>query len=123
MISNRLTSDLERLLPDTLKNGAVWSGDELVLQYAEALRAIAIASEHQIAVLGLEAFEVREDGLQTVDLADASSYICFAGNWTAYVARMNAEPSTGSESTAWARTTVISLHPHRRLNSKHSQSA
>jgi hypothetical protein len=40
-----------------------------------------IATKHQIAVLGLDAFEVRNDGLQTVYLADASSYILFTGDW------------------------------------------
>jgi hypothetical protein len=32
--------------------------------------AISIATEHQIAVLGFEAFDVEEGGLFTVDLAD-----------------------------------------------------
>ena len=46
---------------------------------------------HQIAVLGLDAVEVRNDGLQTVYLADTSSYILFTGDWRAYVAALNAE--------------------------------
>jgi len=83
--------DLKQFLPDDLKKAAVASGDELVLPYAEALNAIRIATEHQIAVLGLEAFEVQKDGLLTVDMADASSFIPFTGDWKAYVVRMNAE--------------------------------
>lgn len=67
--------ELECLLPDELKNGALASGNELVLPYAEALAAIVIATNHQIAVLGLDAFEVHKDGLRTVYLADASGYI------------------------------------------------
>jgi hypothetical protein len=51
-----------------------------VLPFAEALRAIGIASEQQIAVLGLGGFGVREDGLLTVAMADASSYVRDAGN-------------------------------------------
>jgi len=89
---------LENILPEDLKNHALTVGNnsastqsELVLPFAEALRAIEIASEHQIAVLGLDAFEVRKDGLLTVGLADASAYIRFTGDWTAYVAKMNAE--------------------------------
>jgi hypothetical protein len=82
---------LEQFLPDDLKRAAVASGDELVLPYAEALNAVRIATQHQVAILGLEAFEVRKDGLLTVDVADASSYIPFTGNWKAYVARMNGE--------------------------------
>jgi len=84
-------SQLEHFLPDQLKNAAVCPGEELVLPYAEALSAIRIATEHQIAVLGLEAFEVKKEGLLTVSLADASSYTPFTGDWTAYVAIMNAE--------------------------------
>jgi len=89
---------LENILPEDLKNHALTVGNnsastqsELVLPFAEALRAIEIASEHQIAVLGLDAFEVRKDGLLTVGLADASAYIRFTGDWTAYVGKMNAE--------------------------------
>jgi hypothetical protein len=84
-------SELECILPDELKNGAIVSGSELVLPYAEARAAILIATNHRIAVLGLEAFEVQKDGLRTVDLADASAYIPFAGDWGAYVANLNAE--------------------------------
>ncbi len=83
--------DLERLLPHDLKGGAVVCGSELVLPFAEAVRALAIATEHDIAVLGLEAFEVRKDGLLTVGVADASSYVAFTGDWKAYVTRVNAE--------------------------------
>jgi hypothetical protein len=83
--------ELERLLPDELKDSALTTGNELVLPYGEALAAIVIATKHQIAVLGLDAFEVRNDGLQTVYLADASSYILFTGDWRAYVAALNGE--------------------------------
>jgi hypothetical protein len=41
--------ELECILPDELKNGGIASGDELVLPYAEALAAILIATNHQIA--------------------------------------------------------------------------
>jgi len=57
----------------------------------QALQAIVIATEHEIAILGLEAFEVKKEGLLTVRLADASSYIRFTGDWKTYVARMNTE--------------------------------
>ena len=89
---------LESVLPEdvknralTLRNDSASPHPELVLPFAEALRAIEIASEHQIAVLGLDAFEARTDGLLTVGLADASRYIRFTGDWKAYVAKMNAE--------------------------------
>lgn len=83
--------DLEQILSDDLKTASIWSGHEIVLPYEQAIKAILTASEHQIAILGLEAFEAREEGLLTIDLADASSYIRFTGDWKAYVTAMNAE--------------------------------
>jgi hypothetical protein len=84
--------ELECILPDELKNSALASsGEELVLPYAEALAVIMIATNHQIAVLGLDAFEVQKDGLRTIYLGNASRYIPFTGDWRAYVASLNAE--------------------------------
>ena len=82
---------LEHFLPDELKKRAFVCGNELVLPYAEALSAIAVATKHQVAVLGLDGFEVRKDGLLTVNMVDPSRYIPFAGDWEAYVSTMNAE--------------------------------
>lgn len=83
--------DLERLLPHDLKNAAVPCGRELVLPYSEALDAVRIATEHLIAVLGLESFEVRPDGLQVVDYSGYDHYITFAGDWKAFVVANNAQ--------------------------------
>ena len=82
--------ELECILPDELKNGALASEHELVLPYADALAAIAIATNHQIAILGVDAFEVRRDGLRTIHLGDASRHIHFTGDWRAYVENLNA---------------------------------
>jgi hypothetical protein len=87
----------ESILPDEITRLAIKLGKgilpsphtELVLPYSEALRAIRIATEHDIAVLGLEAHEVKTDGLLTIGLADASAYIRYAGDWKVYVAKMN----------------------------------
>jgi hypothetical protein len=83
--------DLEKILPDEIVKSTLWPGNELVLPFAEASRAVGIATEHQIAVLGFEAFDVKKDGLYTVDLSDASSYVHFTGDWLAYVVALNAE--------------------------------
>jgi hypothetical protein len=54
-----------------LKKSAIFlSGEELVLPFAEATAAILIATDHQIAVLGVDALEVQSDGLATVALFD-----------------------------------------------------
>ena len=84
---------LEEVLPDELKKSAIACGNELVLPFAEAAAAILIAADHQVAVLGVDAFEVRPDGLATVALFDPSSKIVFTADWKAYVALMNAESS------------------------------
>lgn len=83
--------DLERFLPNEMRKRTLWPGNELVLPHAEASSAVGIATEHQIAILGFEAFEVRQDGLLTVDLNDPSADISFTGDWPAYVVTMNAE--------------------------------
>ena len=83
--------DLEYILPEELKNCALALGNELVLPHAEALAAIVIATNHQIAVLGLDAFEVQKEGLRTIYLGDGSRYIPFTDNWRAYVAHLNGE--------------------------------
>jgi hypothetical protein len=83
--------DLENVLPDEIVKSTLWPGNELVLPFAEASRAVGIATEHQIAVLGFEAFDVKKDGLYTVDLSDASSFIHFTGDWLAYVVALNTE--------------------------------
>jgi hypothetical protein len=83
--------ELECILPEELKNCALAFGNELVLPYAEPLAAIVIATNHQIAVLGRDAFRIQKDGLRTIHLGDASRYIAFTGDWRAYVANLNAE--------------------------------
>ena len=83
--------ELERILPDELKKCAFVSANELVLPYVEALSAIVVATNHQVAVLGVDAFEIRRDELLTVKMVDPSRYIPFTGDWEEYVATMNAE--------------------------------
>ena len=84
-------NDLERALPRDLVERGNLCGNEFVFPFDAAFRVIGFATKHQIAILGLEAFEVQKDGLLTVDLADASRYVSFTGDWNAYVVAMNAE--------------------------------
>ena len=72
---------LEEVLPDELKKSAIASGNELVLPFAEASAAILIAADHQIAVLGVDAFEVSTGWLATVALFDPSCKIAFTDDW------------------------------------------
>jgi hypothetical protein len=91
VVPESIMGELERVFPDDLKKAAVSCGRELVLPYAEALSGIAIATEHLIAVLGLESFEVRQDGLQPVDYSGYDRNIAFTGDWKTYVAAINSE--------------------------------
>jgi len=83
--------ELEKLLPEELNRIAISSGSEFVLPYVEALAAIKVATEHQIAILGLEAFEVQKEGLLTVDYTGYSRWLAPKEAWSAYVDAMNAE--------------------------------
>jgi hypothetical protein len=63
--------NLEEVLPNELIKSTLWPGNELIL-HPEALRAVGIATERQIVILGFEALEVRMDGLLTEHLSDPS---------------------------------------------------
>jgi hypothetical protein len=84
-----IMGDLECALLEDLKKAAISSEHELVLPYAEALTAIAVATEYQIAVLGLESFEAQNNGLLTVDYSRYEFRI--AGSWSEFVRTNNAE--------------------------------
>jgi hypothetical protein len=58
--------DFEKILPDEVSSFAVRSGQELVLPFDQAEGAVRIASEHLIAVLGVEVFRIQNDGLGVV---------------------------------------------------------
>jgi hypothetical protein len=68
---------LESFLPEDITRQALTLGKELAspraelaFPYAQTLQAMVIATEHEIAISGLEAFEVNNEGLLTVCLAD-----------------------------------------------------
>jgi hypothetical protein len=82
--------ELENLLPAELKSRATKCGNELLLPYADALTAVAVANRHRIGVLGIESFQIRADGLfATVSYTDYDRSIRFSGDWNEYVASLN----------------------------------
>jgi hypothetical protein len=89
--------NLETILPKELTQHALTLADdgrgepELVLPYAQALEAIALATENAIAILGVDSLLVRKDGLQTISYTDYDRRIPYRGNWEAYVTVMNTE--------------------------------
>jgi hypothetical protein len=82
-------NELDRLLTEEMKKRALAIGNELIFSYEDALAAIGIATEHEIAVLGFEAGEVRHDGFQVVDYNGYEFRFC--GDWNEFVRMNNTE--------------------------------
>jgi hypothetical protein len=55
------------------------------------LAVIGIATAREIAVLGFDSGEVREDGFQVLDYSGYDRNVTFNGDWKAYVEAMNIE--------------------------------
>lgn len=57
-------SELDELLPPEIIARSVRVGTEWLIPFPEVLQAIAIATTHLIAVLGVECFEILSDGVK-----------------------------------------------------------
>ena len=91
-------NDFERVLPSYIKDRALPIGNELILPYDDAVAAIDIATEHEIAVLGFDPGEVLENGFQVMGWSEYDCKIKFTGDWSAYVAALNGEAKRCIES-------------------------
>jgi hypothetical protein len=80
---------LNEILPEAVKQRSSLCGNEIILSYEDAATAIGLATTHQIAVLGLEAGEVKADGFQVVGYNGYEPK--FSGDWNAFVLANNAE--------------------------------
>jgi hypothetical protein len=58
-----MTEDLDACISDRVRDRSIPSGSELALLFQDSLRVISCAAEQQIAVLGVESFLARPDGL------------------------------------------------------------
>jgi hypothetical protein len=92
---NGTVGDLDHILPEEMKKRAVRIGNELILSHEDGLTAIAIATEHQIAVLGFELGEVLDDGFRVVDYSGYEYK--FSGAWDAFVRTNNGEAERWSK--------------------------
>ncbi len=79
---------LEELLPSEITDVAVRFGNEFVIPFKEAKRAIGIAAQNLIAVLGVEGFRILEDGLGVVTYSGYE--FKFDGDWAEFV-RLNSD--------------------------------
>jgi hypothetical protein len=79
--------EFDKILPSEITAKATRSGNEWVLPLAEANRAIHLASEHRIAILGVEAFRILDNGL---GVENYSGYeFEYESEWPAYVRQNN----------------------------------
>jgi len=85
--TEKLAKELDRLLPEEMKERAVVIGNELILPYEDALAAISIATPRRIAILGFESGELQDNGFQIVDYTGYD--FKFSGDWNAYVRANN----------------------------------
>jgi len=86
-----IAGDLERVLSEDIRLRAIAIGNELILSYEDALAAIRIATEREIAVLGFDSGEVLEGGFQVLGYTGYDADVPFTGDWKAYVEAMNSE--------------------------------
>jgi len=82
---------LEELIPDEPKKAAVASGNEFAFKHSDALIALQIAAQYNIAVLGLEIFEKWPDGLYANGVSTYDANYELSSDWARYVEIMNFE--------------------------------
>jgi hypothetical protein len=93
-MSGLVPQDIETVLPSAITSAATSHGNELVFPVAETERAIQVATEHQIAVLGVEVFRVlTQDPLHSERWLGVETYSGYEfevrGDWVAFVAENN----------------------------------
>ena len=83
--------DLDRLLPDRIRIKAIATpqGTELLFAYPDVLEVIELATDHSIAILGVEVFQIEPEGLLVERISDYE--VPFSGDWAAFVRSNNAQ--------------------------------
>jgi len=77
----------DNILPSAIPAAALHNGNEWVLPLPHAKEAIKLASEHLIAILGVEVFHIEENGLRVENYTGYG--FDFLGDWPAYVQQNN----------------------------------
>lgn len=80
---NKHFEDIDEIT--TLASGA--AGKELYFRYSEALRIVTVCTSNGIAILGIEIFEPRNEGLQSKGFSD---YEVMPNGWLKFVQENNA---------------------------------
>jgi len=75
------------IVPKEIMTRTAWHGGEIVFSYPDVLQIVRLAMTAQIAVLGVETFEIVKDGLQ---VGNFSGYeVSFEEDWKQFVDRNN----------------------------------
>jgi hypothetical protein len=75
------TDTFDTILPSAITTAALRNGNEWVLPLPQVKEAIKLASEHLIAILGVEVFHIEENGLRTENYTGYA--FDFLGDWPA----------------------------------------
>lgn len=81
-------SDLDKILSPEIRARAVRVGNEWLIPHPEVLQAIAVATDHLIAVLGVECFEILADGVK-VENYSGYRFSAAQGDWACFVQQNN----------------------------------
>ena len=79
--------DLNELLPAEVLAKAVAVGNELLIPFSEALVAVSLATDSQMAVLGVESFQIVSDGFKVLDYSGYQ--FVMEGDWVLFVTQNN----------------------------------
>lgn len=82
--------ELDSLLPVDLRNRSTVIGKELAIPYGDTLAAIAIASKHQIAVLGFDCGELIAEKFRVLSYSAYDPEVSVDQAWKEYVSAINA---------------------------------
>lgn len=82
-----MPDDFDTILPSSITAVSVRSGNEWVIPLPQVNEAIKLASEHLIAILGVEAFHIEEIGLRVENYTGYDFE--FLGDWPTCVRQNN----------------------------------
>ena len=79
--------NLDDLLPLEVLAKAVRVGNEWLVPFQEALKSVSTATANEIAVLGVESFQIVSDGFQVLDYSGYQ--FLMDGDWPTFVTQNN----------------------------------
>jgi hypothetical protein len=87
MMRRAAEQDFDKILTPEIKQGSVLSGAEWLIPFHNLSEVIELATQHSIAVLGVEVFRVLSNGLGTEGYSGYEFKL--DGNWADFVSQNN----------------------------------